>query len=40
MKYYVYFKKDGVTICHCFEDDRKQAYHFANCVNGNVVRAY
>ena len=38
MKWYVYFNKNGRVICHCFEDDEKQAKHFAALVNGKVVK--
>lgn len=38
MKWYVYFIKDGRRICHCFEDDEKQARHFAALVNGELVK--
>ena len=37
-KYYVYFFKNGRKECHCFENDKNQAEHFANLVNGKVVK--
>ena len=40
MKYYVCFYKDGKRLCHCFEQDKKQAEHFAICVSGEVVKGY
>ena len=40
MKWYVNFYKNGVLICHCFEDDEKQAKHFASLVNGTVYRGW
>ena len=40
MKWYVYFLKNGIRVCHCFEDNEEEARHFANLVNGEVVKAY
>lgn len=37
MKWYVYFLKNGIRTCHCFEEDEQQARHFASLVNGEVV---
>lgn len=37
-KWYVNFYNNGVLISHCFEDDEKQAKHFASLVNGTVYR--
>lgn len=39
-KWYVNFYKNGVLISHCFEDDEKQAKHFASLVNGTVYRGW
>ena len=36
-KYYVYFFKKGQEVCHCFEDDKAQAEHFAKLVNGRII---
>ena len=36
MKYYVDFYKDGKQVTHCFEEEKKQAEHFAKLVNGKV----
>ena len=37
IKWYVYFTgRGGLWRCHCFEDDEKQARHFASLVNGQV----
>lgn len=36
-KYYVYFYKNGQKTCHCFEDDKQEAEHFASLVNGELV---
>lgn len=38
MKYYVYFVKNGQKTCHCFEEDREQAEHFAKLVRGELVK--
>ena len=40
MKWYVYFLKNGKTVCHCFEQDEKQARHFASLVNGRIEHEY
>lgn len=40
MKYYVCFYENGCRICHCFEQDKKQAEHFAEQVKGEVVYCY
>ncbi len=40
MKYYVYFYKNGNQICHCFEQDKEQAEHFAKNVNGEIIIDY
>lgn len=41
MKYYVYWKNQyGTTLCHCFEQDEKQAKHFAKNVDGIVKYEY
>ncbi len=37
MIYYVYFFKNGQETCHCFEEDKVQAEHFAKLVNGRIV---
>ena len=36
-KYYVYFNKHGQELCRCFENDKDQAEHFANLVNGRII---
>lgn len=36
--YYVYFYKNGKRTCHCFEEDKEQAEHFAKLVGGEIVR--
>lgn len=36
-KYYVYFYKNGQKVCHCFENDKAQAQHFAKLVEGRIV---
>ena len=38
MKWYVKFYKEGKAVFHCFEDDEKQARHFASLVNGYVFK--
>lgn len=40
MKYYVDYFKDGKLVTHCFEDEKGQAEHFANLVNGKVRKGY
>ena len=39
-RWYVYFISPNTKqkTCHCFEDDEKQARHFANLVSGIVCR--
>lgn len=36
-KYYVYFFKNGHETCHCFENEKNEAEHFAKLVNGRIV---
>ena len=36
-KYYVYFYKNGKEVCHCFEENKVEAEHFAELVNGRIV---
>lgn len=37
-KWFVYFLgRHGEKLCHCFEDDERQARHFASLVNGEVA---
>ena len=38
MKWYVNFYRNGAKISHCFEDDEKQAKHFASLVNGTAYK--
>lgn len=35
--YYVYFLKNGQEVCHCFDNDKAQAEHFAKLVDGQIV---
>ena len=39
-RYYVYFFKKEQEVCHCFEDDKAQAEHFASLVNGRIHYGY
>lgn len=39
-KWYVNYYNNGVLVSHCFEDDEKQAKHFASLVNGTVSRGW
>ena len=39
-KWYVNYYNNGVLVSHCFEDDEKQAKHFASLVNGTVYRGW
>ena len=41
MQYYVYFIDEyGIGRCHCFEDEKEQAEHFASLVNGRIHYGY
>lgn len=35
--YYVYFYKNGIEVCHYFEENQEEAEHFAKLVNGRIV---
>lgn len=39
-KWYVVWYKDGVKRGSSFEDDEKQARHFASLVNGKVIKLW
>lgn len=36
-KWYVYFFKNGQKACHCFEENKEEAEHFAELVGGELV---
>ncbi len=42
MKWYVYFRSSyyGRRICHCFEQNEKEARWFAEQVNGELYYGY